>query len=549
MNVTYDFHATEEKWQRRWEEEKQSVVTEDPGRPEYYVLEMLPYPSGALHMGHVRNYSLGDSIARFKRMQGFNVLHPLGWDAFGLPAENAAIRNRVPPDKWTRDNIRRMKEQSKRMGWSYDWTREIATCDPEYYRWNQWFFIQMYKRGLAFKKEGPVNWCEQCQTVLANEQVRDGSCWRDGSLVVEKELDQWYWRTTAYVEDLLAGLDELDTWPEKVLTMQRNWIGRSEGAQVRFQIAGTDDSVEVFTTRLDTIFGATFVVLAPEHELSKRWQDDSEKGREISSFSEGMRSQTKAERTGEAGEKKGVFTGRYAINPYSGEEVPVYVANFVLMEYGTYRTLNILTDLSFRVRLAHVTYVDTSGEDDPFTRYAFLIEDDEMMALRNGGRRIDWTGGQLDPRLLEKEHAILVDVFQYMIGNTDWSGVEMHNMEVFQTFEGVPSTIPFDFDFSGLVNTRYATPDPSLDIRRVRQRLFRGFCPDQVGRTPEEYEAAYAYFKEKKEEIYEMWRGMEGLEEDRLKDTLEYFDEFYETLDDPGRIESRMMRACRRLGD
>jgi hypothetical protein len=225
-----------------------------------------------------------------------------------------------------------------------------------------------------------------------------------------------------------------------------------------------------------------------------------------------------------------------------------YWEQYVLMEYGTYRTLNALTDLSFRVRLAQVTYVDTSEEDEPFTRYAFLIEDDEMMALRNGGKRIEWSAGQLDPRLLEHHHAILVDVFQYMIGNTDWSGVEMHNMELFQTFDDIPSTIPFDFDFSGLVNTRYATPDPSLPIRRVRQRLFRGFCPGDMGRDPEEYEAVYELFREKKEEIYDAWRAIEGLERDRLEETLEYFDDFYETLDDAGRIDSRMLRACRRLG-
>ncbi len=335
MNDVYDFKKIEEKWQKRWKESRKFIVSDEPGRPKYYALEMLPYPSGALHMGHVRNYSLGDSLARYRRMQGYNVLHPIGWDAFGLPAENAAIENNVPPAEWTRQNIRRMKEQCHRMGWSYDWDREISTSESEYYRWNQWFFIQMFKKGLAYKKKGLVNWCERCQTVLANEQVENGLCWRDGSQVLEKELEQWYWRTTAYVEELLQGLDTLTTWPEKVRTMQRNWIGRSTGAEVRFQVEGSEDTVEVFTTRLDTIFGATFVVLAPEHSLCQKWQDGSKQGGALEAFATEMRSQTKEQRIEEGGEKRGVFTGRYAVNPYSQEKVPIWVANFVLMEYGT----------------------------------------------------------------------------------------------------------------------------------------------------------------------------------------------------------------------
>ena len=336
MNERYDYQATEKKWQKRWAQAQEFVVKEDSTRSNYYVLEMLPYPSGALHIGHVRNYSLGDSMARFKRMQGFNVLHPIGWDAFGLPAENAAIQNDIPPERWTMDNIAVMKQQCLRMGWTYDWTREIATCRPEYYRWNQWFFLQMYRQDLAYRRKGTVNWCEQCQTVLANEQVVDGCCWRDGSLVIEKELEQWCFRITKYSQELLQDLAQLGDWPEKVKSMQRNWIGKSVGARVTFPLAEAQgDGIDIFTTRLDTIYGATFVLLAPEHEWVQGWMDDPQYGDELSRFVEESRGQGSAVRTAEETEKKGVFTGRYAINPFTRERIPIWIANFVLMEYGT----------------------------------------------------------------------------------------------------------------------------------------------------------------------------------------------------------------------
>ncbi len=335
MANKYDYGRIEEKWQRRWAEARIFESRRSSGGNKYYVLEMLPYPSGALHMGHVRNYSLGDSVARYRRMRGHDVLYTIGWDAFGLPAENAAIKNQIPPEKWTLDNIDRMRAQCKRMGWSYDWTREIASCTPEYYRWNQWFFIQMFKRGWAYKKLARVNWCEECQTVLANEQVEGGRCWRDGSKVVEKELEQWFWAITRYAEELLQELDRLEEWPEKVLTMQRNWIGRSTGAKVRFAIEDSEHSIEIFTTRLDTIGGATFLVLAPEHPLVAEWSDDPKHGAELAAFAQEMRSQDREARIAEEGEKRGVFTGRRAINPYTGERVPIWVANFVLLEYGT----------------------------------------------------------------------------------------------------------------------------------------------------------------------------------------------------------------------
>ena len=336
MEEHYHFDRIEPKWQRRWSERQDFVVQEDPQRPKYYVLEMLPYPSGALHVGHVRNYSLGDSLARFKRMQGFNVLHPIGWDAFGLPAENAAILHKLPPEQWTLQNIATMKKQCLRMGWSYDWTREISTCSSAYYRWNQWFFLKMYDRGLAYRQKGGVNWCEKCQTVLANEQVIDGRCWRDESPVVQRKLEQWYLKTTSYADELLEDLEKLEGWPEKVKTMQRNWIGKSLGAKVRFPLAGGESKhVEIFTTRLDTIYGSTFVLLAPEHELVGDWLDDSNQGHQLSAFAREMRLQDPAARTVEEAEKRGVFTGRYAINPFNSEKIPIWVANFVLTGYGT----------------------------------------------------------------------------------------------------------------------------------------------------------------------------------------------------------------------
>lgn len=397
MSEYYNFDQIERKWQKRWVENSDFSVHSEPGRPEYYVLEMLPYPSGALHLGHVRNYSLGDSVARFKRLQGYNVLHPIGWDAFGLPAENAAIKNQIPAEKWTLDNIRRMKAQCRRLGFSYDWDREIATCLPDYYRWNQWFFLKMYEKGLAYKKTGLVNWCPGCQTVLANEQVVDGRCWRDDSEVIQKELEQWYFRITDYVEELLEGIESLEDWPEKVKTMQRNWIGKSTGARIRFQLEGAGaQSIQVFTTRVDTIFGATFMVLAPEHPLVREWCNDPEYGPALADFAAEMQRDGTVKRTSEETEKKGVFTGRYAINPFSGEKIPVWVANFVLMEYGTgaimavpahdERDHEFATKYGIPVRTV-IQPADEGGNTDgkegdrAFTDYGVLVESGQFTGL------------------------------------------------------------------------------------------------------------------------------------------------------------------------
>ena len=329
----------EPRWQQKWAANPALYSAEPAGtaKPKYYVLEMLPYPSGQLHMGHVRNYSIGDALARYMWMQGYNVLHPMGWDAFGLPAENAALKNNTPPREWTLKNIAAMKRQMQRLGLGYDWANEVTTCLPDYYRWNQWFFLRMYERGLVYRKQSKVNWCSQCATVLANEQVVDGCCWRhEDTLVEQRNLEQWFYRITAYAQELLDGLDKLEGWPEKVRTMQRNWIGRSEGTEVDFTLdAPLAEKIRVFTTRVDTIFGATSVQLAPEHPLVAGFAAAEAR---LAAEVEGLLEQQKqAREAGDIGaiEKHGVATGHFAINPYSGERVPIWVANYILSDYGT----------------------------------------------------------------------------------------------------------------------------------------------------------------------------------------------------------------------
>jgi leucyl-tRNA synthetase len=335
----YDPWVIEAKWQQRWEEERVFEVEADPSKPKYYVLEMLPYPSGTMHMGHMRNYAIGDVVARVKRMQGFNVLHPMGWDAFGLPAENAAIKNNTHPRTWTNNNIAEFQRTLRRFGFSYDWRREISTCEPEYYRWNQWFFLRMLERGLAYRKKSRVNWCPNCCTVLANEQVVNGYCWRHEDTLVEvRELEQWFLKTTAYAEQLIDDLKLLEgQWPDRVITMQRNWIGKSVGARVRFAVADLAgaEPIEVFTTRIDTIYGATAIILAAGHPIVGKLLEGSGERAAAEEKLKSMRlASVKAEDL-ETAEKVGFFTGRYATNPFSGEKIPIWVGNFVLMEYGT----------------------------------------------------------------------------------------------------------------------------------------------------------------------------------------------------------------------
>jgi leucyl-tRNA synthetase len=397
----YNPRDLDKKWQQRWVADRAFEPTEDSSKPKFYCLEMFAYPSGHAHVGHVRNYIIGDVIARTRRMRGYNVLHPFGWDAFGLPAENAAIKNGIHPEVSTLDNIAHMKGQLQRLGISYAWDREIATCAPDYYHWNQWLFLRMYERGLAYRRKSTVNWCESCQTVLANEQVVDGGCWRCGTIVTTRELEQWFFRITAYADELLEGLAGLDAWPDKVLTMQRNWIGRSEGARLRFPIVEADDTsgaraVDVFTTRADTVFGATFVTLGPEHPLVEAFAAESPDPQTMRGEANRFRTQDRIARMSGAIEKEGFFTGRVAINPFTQERVPIWVANFVVGDYGTGAVMAVPAhderDFEFArkyglpVRVA-VTPADaprrSSGDasTEPFTDYGVLVGSGEYDGL------------------------------------------------------------------------------------------------------------------------------------------------------------------------
>lgn len=335
MQDRYNFAEIEKKWQSVWEKDRFYHVETDQEKPKYYCLEMFPYPSGNLHMGHVRNYSIGDVIARYKMMQGFNVLHPMGWDSFGLPAENAAIKRSIPPAKWTLDNIENMRRQLKSMGLSYDWDREVTTCLSDYYKWTEWIFLQLYKNKLAYKKKAHVNWCPSCATVLANEQVIDGACERCDSVVEKKALEQWFFRSTAYAQELLDDLENLPGWPDKVKTMQENWIGRSEGAEIYFTAEKTGEKIPVYTTRQDTIFGVTYLVLAPEHPMVEKLIAGTAFDKPVRDFIKKVQQMTEIVRTSNETEKEGLFIGSYVINPLNQEKVPVWIANYVLADYGT----------------------------------------------------------------------------------------------------------------------------------------------------------------------------------------------------------------------
>ena len=396
MQEKYIPQVVEAKWQETWETEKSFRVTEDPSQKKYYLLEMFPYPSGKIHMGHVRNYSIGDVVARFKRMRGYNVLHPMGWDAFGMPAENAAIQNNSHPAAWTYENMAYMRGQLKRMGFSYDWDREIATCDVTYYRWEQQIFLQMYERGLAYKKTSFVNWCPACETVLANEQVEDGGCWRCDSEVKQKELDQWFFRITGYADELLDWTNRLPGWPERVLTMQRNWIGKSYGCEITFPLEGREGGITVFTTRQDTVFGATFMSLAPEHPLALGITTPERRG-EVAAFVEKIARTERVRRTADDLEKEGVWTGAYCRNPLTGRQMPVYLANFVLMEYGTGAVMAVPAhdqrDFEFarKYDIPIVVVIQPDGESlDPATMTAAYTEAGTMVnSERFDGTRSD----------------------------------------------------------------------------------------------------------------------------------------------------------------
>jgi leucyl-tRNA synthetase len=391
----------EAKWQTYWDDNKSFKATEDKTRPKYYLLEMFPYPSGRIHMGHVRNYSIGDVVARFKRMKGYNVLHPMGWDAFGMPAENAAIQNNSHPAKWTYENIAYMRGQLKKMGFSYDWDRELATCDVSYYQWEQKIFLQMYEKGLAYKKTSFVNWCPTCGTVLANEQVEDGCCWRCDSAVQQKELEQWFFRITEYAEELLDWTYRLTGWPERVLTMQRNWIGKSFGCEIDFRLEGELAAIKVFTTRQDTLFGATFMSLAPEHPLALEITTPDRR-EEVVAFIEKVKRTEKSRRSAEDFEKEGVFTGAHCINPVTGLRMPVYLANFVLTDYGTGAVMAVPAhdqrDFEFarKYDLSILVVIQPTGITlDPRTMKSAFIDEGVMVnsgrfdGMQNGDAKVE----------------------------------------------------------------------------------------------------------------------------------------------------------------
>lgn len=396
MIERYNFTEIEAKWQNHWEENKLFQTDDDETKKKYYLLEMFPYPSGKLHMGHVRNYSIGDVATRYLRMNGYNVLHPMGWDSFGLPAENAAIKHGIHPNVWTWDNISEMRGQLKELGLSYDWDREVATCHPDYYKWMQWIFIQFFNKGLAYKKKNPVNWCPSCQTVLANEQVVDGVCERCKSAVGKKDLDQWYLKITDYADRLLTDLDKLEGWPNKVKVMQKNWIGKSVGGEVDFEIEGFDRELTIFTTRPDTLYGVTYMVLAPEHPYVKELIASTEYEGQVNDFLRNLQYLSDIDRNSSTLEKEGIFIGRYAINPLNGKKVPVYIANYVLMDYGTGAIMAVPAhdqrdfDFAMKYNLEIIPVVDTVDTEidihnlkAAFVAEGKMINSDQFDGLNN----------------------------------------------------------------------------------------------------------------------------------------------------------------------
>lgn len=470
----YNFSEIEKKWQTKWAEGDVFKVTEDPDKEKYYVLEMFPYPSGKLHMGHVRNYSIGDVLARFKKMKGFNVLHPMGWDSFGLPAENAAIKHGVEPSKWTWENIGEMREQLKELGLSYDWDREVATCHPDYYKWMQWIFIQFYKKGLAYKKENPVNWCPSCQTVLANEQVVDGKCERCKTLVGKKDLSQWYFKITDYAERLLDNLEELPGWPNKVKLMQKNWIGKSIGAEVTFEIDGFDKGLDVFTTRPDTLYGVTYMVMAPEHPYLKELVAGSEYEEPVNAYVDKVQHMSDIERTSTTNEKTGQFTGRYAINPLTGKKVPIFISDYVLMDYGTGAIMAVPAhdqrdfDFAKKFDLEIIPVVDS---DDPEVdvydlKAAFAAEgtmiNSEMFNGMNNKEAIEKIIDYLEEKKIGKK-SINYKLRDWLISRQRYWGTPIPMIHcddcgwIPEKEENLPVLLPADVQFTGKGESPLAT--------------------------------------------------------------------------------------------
>lgn len=473
----YAPHDIEAKWQKYWEENKTFKVEMDKDKPKSYVLEMFPYPSGNLHMGHVRNYSIGDVIARFRTMKGFNVLHPMGWDSFGMPAENAAIKHNIPPKKWTLENIANMTRQLKALGLSYDWDREVTTCKEDYYKWTQWFFELFYKRGLAVKKESAVNWCDTCNTVLANEQVIDGKCWRCDHEVVKKDLSQWFFKITDYADELLKDLDLLPGWPERVKTMQHNWIGRSEGLEFSFEIPALNDSVAVYTTRPDTAYGVTFMALAAEHPLIKKICENNPKADEINAFCERVRNQSEIERTSSESEKEGVFTGVYCINPFTGRKVEIWVTNYVLYDYGTGAVMGVPTgdqrDWMFadKYGIEKIVTICPVGKELKLEEMTCAYEEKEGMLVNSG----EFTGMEMHKAMsaiMDKAEAegfgkrrVNYRLRDWLISRQRYWGAPIpiiycpHCGEVLVPEDQLPVRLPEDVSFTAGAKSPLATSD------------------------------------------------------------------------------------------
>lgn len=483
LNEKYAPHDIEAKWQQYWEENKTFKVEIDKNKPKSYVLEMFPYPSGNLHMGHVRNYSIGDVIARFRTMKGYDVLHPMGWDSFGMPAENAAIKHGIAPKKWTLENIANMTRQLKQLGLSYDWDREVATCKEDYYKWTQWFFELFYKRGLAVKKESAVNWCDTCNTVLANEQVIDGKCWRCDHTVQKKNLSQWFFKITDYADELLKDLDLLEGWPERVRTMQRNWIGRSEGLEFTFEIPALNDKVAVYTTRPDTAFGVTFMALAAEHPLLERICENNPKAEEIKAFCDRVKNQSEIERTSSESEKEGIFTGVYCINPFTGRKVEIWVTNYVLYDYGTGAVMGVPTgdqrDWMFadKYGIDKIVTICPVGKELKLEEMTCAYEEKEGMLVNSG----KFTGMEMHEAMsaiMDEAEAqgfgkrrVNYRLRDWLISRQRYWGAPIpiiycpHCGEVLVPEEELPVRLPEDIDFNAGAKSPLATSESFLHCK------------------------------------------------------------------------------------
>jgi leucyl-tRNA synthetase len=475
----YDFRRIEEKWQKAWDERKTFEVREDSARPKFYCLEMYPYPSGRIHMGHVRNYSIGDVIARFKTMKGYNVLHPFGWDALGLPAENAAIKHGIDPRTWTLENIGHMKAQLRRMGFAYDWSREVNTCLAEYYKWNQWLFLKMFENGLAYRKKSWVNWCPECQTVLANEQAAGGECWRCSAEVEQKKMEHWFLKITDYAEELLSGHDQLSQWPEHVLLMQKNWIGKSRGAYVDFYVPYLKESIRVFTTRIDTIYGATFLVLSPEHPASHGLIEGDQEEKLHEWIARTVAESRRKRGAGEA-EKEGINTGKKAVNPFTGEEIPIWIANYVLMEYGTGAIMAVpahdARDFEFAIKNGLVVREVIKPEQTLEERRATVAGDAELFedygALVNSGPFSGMKSAEAMDRMADfaKEKGFGEKALTYRL--RDW-GISR------QRYWGTPIPVIF-CEKCGIVGVPYE----DLPVRIPHGATFTGEAGSPLERIP-----------------------------------------------------------------